>query len=122
VQQLLPLIILAAILAAMVAYTRRNKQRAAAADSARRQQLGPGSEVMTTSGLYATVVRMNSDDTALVSIAAGVEVRWAIAALRAAEELPQRYRAPIGGLGSDGDAAPEGAAGTGPNPAEPEQR
>ncbi|MEO7286401.1 MAG: preprotein translocase subunit YajC [Jatrophihabitantaceae bacterium] len=93
--QYLPLIILAAVLAGMVAFSRRNKQRAAVAEAARRQDLRPGSAVMTTSGLYATVVAINGDDTALLSIAAGVEVKWAIAALRGVEELPEQYRKPI---------------------------
>lgn len=93
--QYFTLIILAAVLAGMVAFSRRNKQRAAAAEATRRQELRPGSAVMTTSGLYATVVAINDDDTALLSIAAGVEVKWAIAALRGVDELPQQYRRPI---------------------------
>jgi len=116
------LVILVALLVAMIAFTFRNKQRTAAADVARGQQLAPGSQVMTTSGLYATVVRMNDDGTAVLSVADGVEVRWAVAALRLAEELPQRYRAPIGDAGTDTGAASTEAAGTGIEPIEPEQR
>lgn len=94
---LLPIILLALLLAAMIAYTRRNRARAAAADRQRRQSLGPGSEVMTTSGLYGTVVQVNpDDDTVLLSIAPGVEVKWTIAALRNVVELPPRYRDAIG--------------------------
>jgi preprotein translocase subunit YajC len=92
VAQLLPIVILAVLLAGLVAYTRRNKLRAAAADEARRASLGPGSEVMTTSGLYGTVVAVNPDDSVLLSIAPGVEVKWTIAALRGVHELPSRYR------------------------------
>jgi preprotein translocase subunit YajC len=95
--QYLPLVVLAAVLAGMVAFSRRNKQRAAAAEAARQHELGPGSEVMTTSGLYGTVVAVHDDGTALLSIAAGVEVKWAIAALRGVEELPERYRGAIEG-------------------------
>jgi preprotein translocase subunit YajC len=95
---LLPIIILALLLAGMIAFTRRNRTRAAVADQQRRQNLGPGSEVMTTSGLYGTVVAMNSDDdSVLLSIAPGVEVRWTIAALRSVGELPPRYRDAIDG-------------------------
>ena len=93
----LPLLILIVIFIGMVTITRRNRQRAAVADQTRKQQLGPGTEVMTTSGLYATVVQVSPDDTALLSIAPGVEVRWSIAALRVPAELPQRYRSPIAG-------------------------
>jgi preprotein translocase subunit YajC len=120
VQKLIPLVILIVIFIGMVAFTRRNRQRAAAADQARRQQLGPGSEVMTTSGLYATVVEMNPDDTALLSIAPGVEVRWAIAALRTPAELPQRYRAPLADAEPAAAEQPNGGSGTGTQPAEPE--
>jgi preprotein translocase subunit YajC len=93
----LPLLILIVIFVGMITITRRNRQRAAVADRTRKQQLGPGTEVMTTSGLYATVVEVSPDDTALLSIAPGVEVRWSIAALRIPAELPQRYRDPIAG-------------------------
>ncbi len=48
---------------------------------------------MTTSGLYGTVVAVNrDDDSVLLSIAPGVEVKWTIAALRSVTELPPRYR------------------------------
>lgn len=99
--QALPLIILAALLVGMVAFSRRNKQRAAAADLARRERIGAGTEVMTTSGLYATVVSVNDDGSALLSVAPGVEVRWTVAALREVTELPDQYRQPIAGTTSD---------------------
>jgi preprotein translocase subunit YajC len=95
--QILPIVILAILFVGVVTYTRRNKLRAATADSQRRQQLAPGVEVMTTSGLYGTVVSMNPDDSVLLSIAPGVEVKWTIAALRQIEELPPQYRGPIAG-------------------------
>ncbi len=95
---LLPIIVLALLLAGMVAFTRRNRSRASVADQQRRQSLVPGSEVMTTSGLYGTVVVVNSeDDSVLLSIAPGVEVKWTIAALRIVGELPPRYRHAIDG-------------------------
>lgn len=99
--QALPLIILAALLVGMVAFSRRNKQRAAAADLARRERIGAGTEVMTTSGLYATVVSVNDDGSAVLSVAPGVEVRWTVAALREVTELPDQYRQPIAGAATD---------------------
>ena len=100
---LLPILILALLLVGMMAFTRRNRARSALADQQRRQSLVPGAEVMTTSGLYGTVVSINpEDDSVLLSIAPGVEVKWTIAALRSAGELPPRYRNPIGGEGVDG--------------------
>ena len=90
---LVPLIILAVVLVGMIAFTRRNRARAALADEQRRQSLAPGSEVMTTSGLYGTVTSVNrDDDSVLLSIAPGVEVKWTIAALRSVNELPPQYR------------------------------
>jgi preprotein translocase subunit YajC len=92
VNKYLPLILLAAVFVGLFLVNRRNRQRAASADAARREKIRPGSEVMTTSGLYGTVVSMNADDTVLLSIAPEVEVRWALAALREMTELPDRYR------------------------------
>jgi preprotein translocase subunit YajC len=97
VTQIFPLVILAALLVAMVLFSRRNKQRAALADSLRRERITTGTDVMTTSGLYGTVVSVNSDGSVLLSIAPGVEVRWTLAALREVGELPDQYRGPIAG-------------------------
>ena len=95
---LLPILVLALLMVGMLMYTRRNRARSAIADQQRRQSLVPGSEVMTTSGLYGTVVSVNSDDdSVLLSIAPGVEVKWTIAALRIVGELPPRYRNAIDG-------------------------
>jgi preprotein translocase subunit YajC len=113
----LPLVILAVVFVGMITISRRNRQRAANADQTRKQQLGPGTEVMTTSGLYATVVEVNPDDTALLSVAPGVEVRWSIAALRIPAELPQRYRGAI----ADTEPVEAEPPLDGPRPAEPGQ-
>lgn len=88
----LPLIILAVFLVIAMVMTRRAKQRSADLDARMRRDITVGSQVMTTSGLYATVVALNSDDTVLLAVAPGVEVRWAFAALRNADSLPPRYR------------------------------
>ena len=97
--ELFPLLLLAALLVAMMVFSRRNKQRIAAADALRRERITTGTDVMTTSGLYGTVVSVNSDGTVLLSIAPGVEVRWTLAALREVDELPEQYREPIIGTG-----------------------
>src|SRR5215218_2577152 len=83
----------------MIMFSRRNKQRMATADRLRRERITAGADVMTTSGLYGTVVSVNEDSTVLLSIAPGVEVRWQIAALREVSELPEQYREPIAGSG-----------------------
>lgn len=93
----LPLIILAVVFVGLILYSRRSREKAARTDASRRDRLHPGVEVMTTSGLYGTVVSVDQErDTALVSIAPGVEVTWAIAALREAGELPVKYRSAAG--------------------------
>jgi preprotein translocase subunit YajC len=97
VAEMFPLLLLAALFVAMVVFSRRKQQRVAAADAARRERVTTGTDVMTTSGLYGTVVAVNDDGTVLLSIAPGVEVRWTIAALREVDELPEQYREPIAG-------------------------
>ena len=90
----LPLIILAALVLGMLFFAQRNRQKAAAAEAQRRATIGVGTDVMTTSGLYGTVTAINEeDDTVLLSIAPGVEVKFAFAALRDAASLPTQYRA-----------------------------
>ena len=96
VREILPLVIVVLVFVGLLTFNRRNRDRTARADAQRRSALHPGSSVMTTSGLYATVVGIDLDaDTAVLSVAPGVEVTWAIAALREREELPDRYRAPL---------------------------
>lgn len=96
-KQLLPIVILAVVFVALIMFNRRGRDRASRADASRRERLRPGAEVMTTSGLYGTVVAVDVErDTALLSIAPGVEVTWAIAALREANELPAQYRGAVG--------------------------
>lgn len=99
----LPLILLAALLLAMFLFTRRNRERAMAQQARFRDRIGFGTEVMTTSGLYGTVTGVNPDDSVQLSIAPGVEVKWAVAALRDIESLPNQYRQ---GIQSD-EAAPD---------------
>jgi preprotein translocase subunit YajC len=107
VTQIFPLLLLALLLVAMMTFSRRNKQRIAAADAARRERITAGTDVMTTSGLYGTVVAVNDDSTVLLSIAPGVEVRWTIAALREVSELPEEYREPIAGDGGQPSPDPQ---------------
>ena len=88
----LPLILLVVLVLAMFVFTRRNRERAMAQQAKFRERIGFGTEVMTTSGLYGTVTGMNPDDSVQLSIAPGVEVKWAVAALRDIESLPNQYR------------------------------
>jgi preprotein translocase subunit YajC len=101
VKQALPLVILALLFVGLIMFNRRNRERAARADLSRREKMRPGLEVMTTSGLYGTVVSVNEqENSVLLSIAPGVEVRWTIAALRETQELPEQYRDAVPGENS----------------------
>jgi preprotein translocase subunit YajC len=86
---------LVCVMALLMIFARRARARSADTDARLRRDISVGTHVMTTSGLYATVVAINSDDTVILSIAPGVEVRWAFAALRDAAALPPRYRRPV---------------------------
>ena len=88
----LPYLVIFALLGMFVAVSMRNRRRQIAEDMVRVSRIDVGTEVMTTSGLYGTVVARNDDGTVLLSIAPGVEVKWALAALRDAESLSETYR------------------------------
>lgn len=87
-----PYLIVLALLVAMLLLSRRNRGRQRAAEQRRHAAIGVGTEVMTTAGLYGTVVAKADDGTVTLSIAPGVEVKWALAALRELSELPDQYR------------------------------
>lgn len=102
--KLIPIIILAILLIAVMTWTRRARLKTATADAERRNNLAPGAEVMTTSGLYGTVTKVHEDEDAVqLQIAPGVEVKWTIAALRSVTELPPKYRSAIDGRPSASD-------------------
>jgi preprotein translocase subunit YajC len=87
-----PYIIIVVLLAGMLLLSVRNRRRQAAEEMVRASRIGVGTQVMTTSGLYGTVVHKNDDGTVQLSIAPGIEVRWAGAALRDAASLTDTYR------------------------------
>ena len=76
----------------MLFVSQNKRRRQMAQELVRLDNIGFGDEVMTTSGLYGTVVGRNEDGTVQLAIAPGVEVKWAIAALRDPESLPDQYR------------------------------
>jgi preprotein translocase subunit YajC len=97
-----PYIVIFVLLGALMFVSVRNRRRAMTEEAARVARIEVGTEVMTTSGLYGTVVARYADGTVLLSIAPGVEVKWAAAALRDAQSLAHNYR-----RGLDGDAGSE---------------
>ncbi|MGH3264479.1 MAG: preprotein translocase subunit YajC [Trebonia sp.] len=86
-----PYLVLLALFIAMVLFTRRSRRRQVTREHQRAEAIGVGTEVMTTSGLYGTVSARSDDGTVLLRIAPGIEVKWALAALREASGLSQRY-------------------------------
>jgi preprotein translocase subunit YajC len=97
-----PYLVVFVLLAALLLVSVRNRKKAVVDQVERAERISVGTEVMTTSGLYGTVVAKHDDGTVLLAIAPGVEVKWATAALRDADSLAQNYRQ---GLTSDETAA-----------------
>lgn len=96
----------------MVGQNRRRRQLAV--EMVRIDNIRFGDEVMTTSGLYGTVVGRNEDGTVQLAIAPGVEVKWALAALRNPESLPDRYRQGFAGGAPDDHPDADGGGVEGP--------
>jgi preprotein translocase subunit YajC len=106
-----PYLVVLVVLFALFVVGQRKRRQAQAQETERIGQIAFGDDVMTTSGLYGTVVGRNDDGTAQLAIAPGVEVTWALAALRDATSLPDRYRKGITETaGADDDADPPGEA------------
>lgn len=102
-----PYLVVFVLLAGLLLVSVRNRKRAVVEEAVRAERIGVGTEVMTTSGLYGTVVAKNGDGTVSLSIAPGVEVKWAVAALRDAAALAPNYRRGI--EPDEQHPAPEGA-------------
>lgn len=104
-----PYLVVFVVLGAMLLFSVRNRRRQAAQQQELTRHIGFGSEVMTTSGLYGTVVSSNEDgESVQLAIAPGVEVKWARAALREVNSLPDRYR---GAAASADESGKEGEQG-----------
>ncbi len=86
--QLFLLLVLLVAFALLVVRPQRRRQREALA---LRASLSPGDRVMTTSGLHATLTRLDGDVSTL-EIAPGLQVSWATAAIGAV--LPPAPGAP----------------------------
>jgi preprotein translocase subunit YajC len=92
-----PFVITLGVLAVLMFYGQRRRRRQLAEEMVQISSIGFGDEVMTTSGLYGTVVGRNDDGTVQLAIAPGVVVKWALPALRTAASLSQQYRQGIPG-------------------------
>lgn len=79
-QLLLPILMFAA-LGAMMFFGMRKQKRQVAETRRMQDALVPGTRVMTTSGLYATISSV-ADDTIELELAPGVRTTWVRAAVR----------------------------------------
>jgi preprotein translocase subunit YajC len=104
---LLPALIIVVLLVGMFLLTKRNRQRAAIQEQERKKSITFGTDVMTTSGLYGTVVGINDDETVQLSISPGVEVKFALAALRDISSLPDQYKQGIVSLEKQEEDRPD---------------
>ncbi len=97
---LLPLVVLAIAFWFLIVRPAKARQNAAAAVVSR---LAPGVEVMTTSGLFGTVVGVEGDKVDL-EVADGVRVRFLSAAIARVEEAAE----PVGTAAADRPSILEG--------------
>lgn len=74
---ILPLILLVVVFYFLLIRPQRKRQQEA---TRMQNSLGPGARVMTTTGLFATVVAVENEDVVL-EVAPGIETRWVKAAI-----------------------------------------
>jgi preprotein translocase subunit YajC len=108
VKDILPFAIFMVVIVGLLLFSARARRRQAATQAEQAASIEVGSDVMTTSGLYGTVVARNDDETVQMSIAPGVEVKWALAALRDIKSLPPQFRTDAEGDGEPSYDDPDG--------------
>ena len=79
---LLPLLLMFGLLGLMMYFMSRRQRRAQAQQAELQNSLSVGDRVMTTSGLYGTIVDTSSDTSIWIEIAPGLETEWLRAAVR----------------------------------------
>ncbi|MFL6141976.1 MAG: preprotein translocase subunit YajC [Labedaea sp.] len=80
--ELLPLLLLFGLLGLMMYFMSRRQRRAVQQQQALQTSLTVGDRVMTTSGLYGTILDTSDETTVELEIAPGVETTWLRAAVR----------------------------------------
>ena len=85
--ELVPLLFIAIAVVFLLVLPMRQRNRAMQRAQQLQASLVPGTEVMTTSGLFGTVVFVG-DDTVDLEISPGVTVRWAKAAIAEIKTAP----------------------------------
>lgn len=79
---LIPLLLMFGLLGVMMYFMTRRQRRAQEQQQQLQNSLGVGDRVMTTSGLYGTIVDSDDTTTVTIEIAPGVETEWLRAAVR----------------------------------------
>ncbi len=79
---LLPLLLLFGLLGLMMFFMSRRQRRAVQQQQELQSSLAVGDRVMTTSGLYGTIIDISDEATIDLEIAPGVETTWLRAAVR----------------------------------------
>ena len=103
---LLPLLLIVVLAVPLIMNTRRQKR--AIADAQRLQgSLTQGDRVVTTSGLYATVVGTTEDASVDLEIAPGIRTTWLRAAIRERVTTDGSPSTPLASPG-DGSARTDG--------------
>ena len=85
--ELVPLLFIAIAVVFLLVLPMRQRNRAMQRAQQLQASLVPGAEVMTTSGLYGSVVSIG-DDTVDLEVSPGVTVRWAKAAIAEIKTAP----------------------------------
>ena len=80
--ELLPMLLLFGLLGVMMYFMSRRQRRAQEQQAQLQNSLAVGDRVMTTSGLYGTVVDVSDDSKIGIEIAPGFETEWLRAAVR----------------------------------------
>ena len=79
---LIPLLLMFGLLGVMMYFMTRRQRRAQEQQAQLQNSLEVGDRVMTTSGLYGTVVDADDNTTITIEISPGVETEWLRAAVR----------------------------------------
>jgi preprotein translocase subunit YajC len=79
---ILPLLLMFGLLGVMMYFMTRRQRRAQEQQQQLQNSLAVGDRVMTTSGLYGTVIDAEDGATITIEIAPGVETEWLRAAVR----------------------------------------
>jgi preprotein translocase subunit YajC len=85
--ELVPLLFIAIAVVFLLVLPMRQRNRAMQRAQQLQAALVPGTEVMTTSGLYGTVAHVG-DDTVDLEVSPGITVRWAKAAIAEIKTAP----------------------------------